>query len=161
MLTCARLREVLHYDRDTGLFTWIKTPRTSPRKPGDIAGGPHDQGYWHIRIDYTAHKAHRLAWLYVTGEWPAGVIDHKDGDPGNNRFDNLRDVTDRINSENQKRSHCDTRSGLLGATPNHHRWMAQISSRGKYHYLGTFDTPELAHGAYVAAKRDLHSGCLL
>lgn len=158
MLTHERLLGVLLYDAHSGVFTWRQPPKTSPRKEGETAGGAHDKGYWHIRIDGRIYKAHRLAWFYVHGRWPDGLVDHIDGNVGNNAIANLREGDRKLNSENIRKSHRDSKSQLLGATPNHKRWMAQISSGGQYRYLGTFDTPLEAHQAYLAAKRELHPG---
>lgn len=161
MLNQTRLIQLLHYEPSTGAFTWREPPRTSPRKQGDPAGGATTKGYLSIRIDGRLHKAHRLAWLYVHGAWPVGLIDHRDDDHGNNRISNLRDASKRINAENLRKPHRDNASGLLGVTRNHDRWCAQISVDGAYRYLGTHDTPALAHAAYVAAKREFHVGCTI
>lgn len=106
--------------------------------------------------------AHRLAWLYVYGEWPNGDIDHIDGDRLNNRIANLRDVSRRVNLENQRRPKACNKSGFLGVkTFRDQRFQARIQVRGVQLHLGTFDTPHEAHAAYVAAKRNLHQGCTL
>jgi hypothetical protein len=106
--------------------------------------------------------AHRVVWLLIYGEWPKLEIDHIDGDRLNLRIANLRDVPKIINSENKRRPHRGSRSGVLGvdlAKPG--KWRARIRVRGKTIYLGTFDSPELAHNEYVRAKRSLHAGCTL
>lgn len=101
--------------------------------------------------------AHRLAWLYVHGRWPDGLIDHKNGDRADNRFDNLRDVAHRVNMQNLRKAFVSSKTGLLGASPlKDGRFGAFIKRDGKSKNLGTFDTPELAHAAYVAAKRVIH-----
>lgn len=160
-LTAARLRELLHYNPDTGEFT--RLVQTCGRAlVGDIAGTDHVRGYRRIRVENVSHMAHRLAWLHVHGEWPAGLIDHIDGNPGNNRIGNLRVVNSSLNQQNQRRARSDNRqSGLLGVHPNYKKWSAGIRVNGKRIHLGSFDTPEEAHEAYLKAKRELHPTCTI
>lgn len=150
MLTQVRLREVLRYNQRTGVFTW-RVQLAHRVKPGDVAGC-NDSGYQRIRVDGRLYYAHRLAWLYVTGTWPRHNIDHRIS--LSNRFKNLRDVVQRTNTENQRRT--------VGATrlPDG-RWKAQIKVAQKNHALGVFKTKTLARRAYLKAKRQLHVGCTL
>ena len=109
-------------------------------------------------------SAHRLAWLYVTGDWPVGVIDHINGDRTDNRFENLRDVTQKTNSENLRGPQKRTASRFLGVHAQRRkstRFLAQIVTDGKLKHLGSFSTPEPAHEAYLAATRRLHEGCTI
>ena len=76
MLTQERLKEVLHYDPETGIFMWLVAPNGRIRV-GMEAGSSHD-GYIGIKVDRILYKAHRLAWFYMTGEWPANDVDHWD-----------------------------------------------------------------------------------
>ena len=85
-ITEARLKERLHYDPDTGIFTWLKMSR-QPKRLGSVAGGRCD-GYIQIYLDGLIYRAHRLAWLYMTGEWPVGYLDHKNGVRDDNRWCN-------------------------------------------------------------------------
>jgi hypothetical protein len=157
-LTAQRLRELLHYDPDTGVFTW-RASRGRARR-GAAAGMVNHHGYVEIGIDNIAHRAHRLAWLWVHGQWPAKHIDHINGDMRDNRLCNLRDVDRVINMQNMKRARVDNKSGLLGVCEckRSGRWIASIGFNGKQHRIGRFDTPELAHEAYLYAKRRLHQG---
>lgn len=157
-LTAERLREVLDYNPETGLFVW--RIRTSSRAgAGDIAGFDDGKGYTAIRIDGTQVFAHRLAWFWVHGAWPAGVIDHIDGVTTHNAIRNLRDVNHATNMQNLKSAKCDnSTSGMLGVVPSRGRWAAQIRAGGKKHHLGVYLTPEDAHHAYLVAKRLFHSG---
>ena len=161
ILTVERLREVLSYDPDTGVFRWIaKTSKFSHMHPGDIAGGAEADGRRSIRIDGLMHWAHRLAWLYMTGKWPAGDIDHRDTDPGNNRWLNMREATKSVNAQNRTKGQ--GKNGLpLGVSLKGKRFEAGIKIDGRRRYLGTFDTPAAAHSAYVTAKRANHDGCTL
>ncbi|PPS61017.1 HNH endonuclease signature motif containing protein [Pseudomonas sp. BRM28] len=91
LLTRERLREQLTYDRETGEFRWAV--RKQKVKLGSVAGKVKKSGYVEIRIDLVSYQAHRLAWLYVTGQWPQGDIDHINRSPGDNRFVNLREAS--------------------------------------------------------------------
>lgn len=156
-LTAEELREIWHYDPDTGSFTWRK-PTKIGRPPGTKV---NKRGYVTIMIRYKNYFAHRLAWLYMTGEWPKNRIDHINGVGSDNRFCNLRDVTVTVNAENQRRPRKDNGVGFLGVAKNNKRFMAKIKVNGKFVYLGTFDTPEEAHAAYLEAKRQMHVGCAI
>lgn len=149
-LTRERLVELATYDPASGQFYW-RVDR-SRAKAGDIAGFPGGKGYWQIRIDGTAYYGHRLAWIYVHGAWPAGAIDHADGDRRNNRIDNLRLATIRQNAANQRKRNGKS-SPLKGVSWHaaRNRWAAHIRINGKSTYLGLFDTEQAAHQAYVAA----------
>lgn len=157
-LTAARLRELLHYDPDTGLFTWRHTRPKAPA--GAVAGSRQRIGYTVIRIDGHLHYAHRLAWLHTTGAWPAASIDHVDGDKGNNRWANLRDVAHAVNCANQHRAQ--GAAGMLGAVWNSRtqNWRGVITRDDKQIHLGTFATAAEANAAYLAARDDLDAGLL-
>lgn len=155
-LTAERLREVLHYDADTGHFTWLVDASGNAPK-GSRAGKPGRRLYGRIRIATILYGAHRLAWLWVHGVWPTGVIDHIDGDPSNNRIANLRDVTHQENIFNQ-RLRSNSASGLKGVSRDKDgiRWRAYIVKDGRQNWLGSFDTAEEAHAAYCRAAEKLH-----
>jgi hypothetical protein len=104
--------------------------------------------------------AHRLAWLYMMGRWPEGQIDHINGDRADNRFCNLREVSDGINKQNRHAAQADNECGFLGVHWNKQaqRWQAELKTNGRKTYICRFDTPEQAHAAYVAAKRIAHPG---
>lgn len=153
-LTAERLREVLDYDPDTGVFT--RKVRTGNVKIGDVAGSFNGKGYIRIGIDGRLHRAHRLAWLYVTGEWPKDQIDHINGDRGDNRLANLREVNNAENQHNLRKARADNTTGFLGVSPRYGKFRAYIMVDGKNKHLGCFPTPEAAHAAYLEAKRGLH-----
>lgn len=159
-LTAQRLREVLSYDAVTGVFT-RRVRSGNGVKVGDVAGGKHGGGYITISVLGRKYLAHRLAWLYVHGQWPAGEIDHIDGRRDRNTFANLRDVSRSVNQQNQRQSRSDSTHGFFGVTRNGTGWAARIWIGGKHFHLGTFDAPELAQIAYINAKRQLHSGCTI
>lgn len=156
-LTREEVAALLAYDPDTGVFRW-RADR-GPVKAGDIAGRLDAKGYRDIRVKGTLYKAHRLAFLLVTGKWPAQHVDHIDGDRQNNRWSNLRDVSNGINAQNLKTAQKNSKTGLLGVSPvKGGRYQAAITVNGKPRHLGFYDSPEVAHAAYVAAKRLHHEG---
>lgn len=151
-LTQKRLQEVLSYDPETGSFAW----RNPKRNAAWHVGYRQSHGYLMVCIDYGRFLLHRLAWLYMTGEWPTKHIDHINGNRTDNRFKNLRDVTCAENAQNKKSAHRDSKTGLLGVTPCNGRFRATIFSKGKHVSLGVHDTPDLAQAAYLSAKKNLH-----
>lgn len=157
-LTVERLRQLLRYDHSDGEFYWLVSSAIRIRV-GDQAGSVNGHGRKYIKVDGAQLPAHRLAWLYVHGSFPQFEIDHIDGNPLNNRIENLRDVPGRINAQNRRQAHSSSKSGVLGVTRKGVRWKAQIAIDGRKLYLGTFDKVEQASGAYMKAKRELHSGC--
>jgi hypothetical protein len=150
-LLAERVRELLHYDPDTGVFTW-RVHRGGLAKAGTVAGTPNGDGYRRLSIDGRPFRVHQVAWLYMFGELPA-LIDHIDGDPGNNSIANLRLATMSDNIANSKRR-ANNQSGYKGVTRHSSgRWRASITKDGKRHYLGLHSSAEAAHTAYVAAAR--------
>lgn len=163
-LTIERLKQVVSYDLETGVFT-RKVRLAQCHHIGDRADfqlmSGRMVGYRRITIDNQRHLAHRLAWLYVYGRWPSANIDHMNGDRGDNRVCNLRDVAQSINLENLRRSKGGNPSGLLGVSAHQGRWRSRITVNGENRYLGMFATVEEAHEAYLNAKRQLHKGCTI
>ena len=151
MITQARLKELLSYDPETGLFFRIDAKRNKG-KPFSNSGG-----YITIRLDERTYSASRLAWLYMTGAWPVQLVDHRNGVRDDNRWGNLREVTHSGNSQNQR--HAQKPSRLLGAHFNRDRnnWTSCIRVLGVSKHLGTFPTQEAAHAAYIDAKRVHHA----
>ena len=160
-LTAERLRNVLHYDQETGVFTWKEKPSSHSRRVriGEPAGWVTTGGYRFIGIDGEKFGAHRLAMLYMTGAMPIET-DHLDGDPMNNRFANLRAATHKENMQNMRGARKQNRAGILGVSlhPKTGRFRAQIEVDGKRHHLGYHATAEQAHAAYIEAKRQMHKG---
>ena len=156
ILTVDRLREVQDYDPETGEFIWIVSPHRSKIRPGDIAG-PNSidiDGYRIIQIDGKQYKAHRLAWLFVYGEWPTKFIDHINGNPADNRIANLREATYHENARNRKVSNRNL-SGFKGVcTEPSGKFRGRIRVNGVNIDLGLFDTPQEANFAYVIAAQE-------
>lgn len=148
-LTLERLKELLEYDPDTGIFIW-KVKRQGTHK-GAVAGCRDTFGHIRIMIDRVSYGAHRLSWLYMTGNWPKDEIDHRDCDPANNKFKNLREATPSQNSANIRVKPKNT-SGFKGVTLHKStgKWQSSIKTAGKTTYLGMFARPEDAHAAYCA-----------
>lgn len=159
-LTAQRLRELLDYDPETGVFRW-RDRRSPVAQAGSVAGSDTRDGYRKIIVDGRSYLAHRLAWLYVTGVWPVAEIDHKFGEKRDNRFCMLREANRSFNQQNERRARRNSRNGLTGARfdPRANRWQAVITLNRVRHHLGMYATGELAHAAYLAAKRKMHPGC--
>jgi hypothetical protein len=152
-VTHARLLKLLDYDRKTGEFRWLKGVSQSIQ-PGDIAGALDTQGYRRIMIKGRIYRAHHLAWFYVKGKWCSQAIDHRDLDPSNNRWANLRRATTSQNNANRRLLRSNA-CGLKGVSPDQRGWRATIRKNRRIYYLGNFPTPREAHAAYVKAARKL------
>jgi len=154
--TQERLRELLIYEKHTGLLRWRHKRKGVP-EAGMIAGCVVD-GYVKISIDGTQYKAHHIIWCYMTGKWPV-LIDHEDTDGENNRWLNLREATSEGNAQNAKsKKKAASPNPLKGAyfSKQKRRWHSRIMSNRKLTTLGFFDTPEEAHAAYCSAAKQLH-----
>jgi HNH endonuclease len=149
MISAERLRELLSYDAETGELRWRE--RRGGGVPWAVAGRIHRLGYRAIQLDGKMYVAHRLAWLYVHGEWPAHQLDHINRVKDDNRIENLRQCNNSQNLAN--RSHFrNNKCGLKGVSPaTKGRWRAQIQVRGRYIHIGYFKTPQEASVAYRAA----------
>lgn len=158
----AQVRELLNYDPETGVFTW-RVVRSRMVKAGDVAGSVNAVGYRYITIKRRHYLAHRLAWLFVHGVWPAIQIDHENGLKDDNRLENLREATRSLNQQNQRRAQAGNKSGLIGAhwNPNDRNWRSHIMVNGKTIGLGAFQSAQAAHEAYLRAKRIHHAGCTI
>lgn len=161
-IIAARVRELFHYDPDAGIFTWRIKPAIRVAV-GDRAGALNAHGYRYIKFDGLQFKANRLAWLYVYGCWPSSFVDHINGDRSDDRITNLRDVSNQVNIQNERKARSSSASGIIGVTKHVRKgkWRADIGINGKNMYLGLFDTAEEARQAYLAAKRKYHEGCTI
>lgn len=148
-ITAKELRGLFDYDQDTGDFR--------RRSSGRLAGSTRPDGYRLISVKRRLYYAHRLAWLYVYGEWPSSTLDHRNGDNGDNRIANLRLATYSQNNANRRR-HRDGTSGMKGVTfrPKRGKWVAQMGVGGKSVYIGIYSTAEEARAAYVAASKKVY-----
>lgn len=152
-LTREFLREHLHYEPLSGDWTWL-TDRSSKRA-GSSAGCFSSRGYKVINLDGWLYYAHRLAWFYMTSEWPPEEIDHRDMNKRNNRWENLRLATASQNKRNVVKRRVN-KTGFKGVTlvdGKYHR--ASIRINGKPTLIGYFDSPQKAHAAYVKEAQRL------
>jgi hypothetical protein len=156
-LTQERLKELLSYDTETGVFTNL-TQRRRGCLIGDAVGYKRPDGYICIQIDYKRYYAHRLAWFYMYGYFSILQIDHINQVKDDNRIINLRLVTAKQNLQNVSKPHVDNKSGYLGVSwnKNKKKWIAQITANKEFKYLGCFNSPEEASEEYLKAKQKLH-----
>ena len=142
-LTQARLKELLHYDPETGVFTWRVS--RGGIAAGSRAGTPDKEGYDRIKADGRKYGSHRLAFLYMTGSPPPDEVDHINREKGDNRWSNLRLATSRDNRGNEGLRRNNT-SGYRGVTWDRQcrKWRAQGGHCGRTIHLGRFDTLEAA-----------------
>lgn len=154
-ITQEELKKQLHYDPETGVFTWAI--RKHKVKFGAVAGRTKPKGYVEIRVNLFSYQAHRLAWLYVHGEWPEGLIDHINRNPSDNRIANLRVATYRQNFRNVPVS-ARSSTGVKGVSPHSKsgKYRAAIRIEGKRLWLGLFNTIDEAAAAYEAAAKAHH-----
>lgn len=154
-ITAQHVRERFDYDMDSGKLLW-RHPSNRARhvRPGDEAGRLHYSGYRIVKLDGRQFAAHRLIWLYVTGQWPSSQIDHRNGVRADNRWQNLREATNKQNSENRRpRAGC--LSAFRGVSRSGGKWCAVITHFGRQKVLGRFESIDQAKLARVAAERAL------
>lgn len=148
LVTQERLRELLNYDSETGVFTRLE--KVSKTKVGDVFGYDNGRGYLVGMIDRRIYRLHQLAWFYANGVW-ATEIDHKNLDKADNRLENLRPATHSQNNANK--SPLPNRTGFKGVSwrPCTGKYRASIRINGKQTHLGYRDTAEQAHQLYCEA----------
>ena len=155
MITQGELKEILRYDPESGEFYWAKPgrKRVMSRPAGNLA----PNGYRYIRVSGKLVCAHRLAFLYMTGEMPDGSVDHINGDRADNRWMNLRLASRSENACNSRLSSRNTsgKKGVSWYAPGA-KWRATIQKNGKCHSLGYFDTVDQAEAARISAAEKLH-----
>lgn len=149
-LTVERLKEVLRYNKRTGIFTRLIALKKN--LIGQPAGYSHGDGYIAISVDGKKYLAHRLAWFYITNKWPPNEIDHKNRNRSDNRWSNLRLAT---HSQNQANSPA-RNTNFLGIKGVRLHWTGKFEARYKQKHLGHFKTAELAQLAYHEAVKKEH-----
>lgn len=153
MVTQKRLKELFIYQ--DGCLIW-QNPTSNRVKSGDKAGASDKAGYVRVRVDGKDYLLHRLVFLFHNG-WLPRFVDHRDTNPRNNRIDNLRPISHSSNIANG--SSTTSSSGYRGVTPlKNGKFLAQVMKNYKNHHLGSFDTPEDAHAAYLRAREQLFPG---
>jgi hypothetical protein len=172
-MTAEQLRALMHYDPDTGLFRWreginhwraglpagtrYRQRKNGPERIAIVIGTSSKKYYEMIGIRKHVYKAHRLAWLYVYGEWPDKEIDHINGDPTDNRIVNLRLATPSQNAANRGLRANNT-SGIKGVSwsKRSQRWLVHVTYEGAIYHLGLYDRIEDAKEAREKAADYLH-----
>lgn len=154
MLTLLTLRSLLAYSPETGAFHW-KIDQTGGTRAGMMAGRIHKRGYRVISIQNRKYTCGRLAWFHMTGQWPAGPVDHLDRDRTNNRWGNLRLATDSLNNANTP-ARRNNASGFKGVSLV--KRSGRYAARIKRQHIGYFSTPEAAAMAYDAAALEAWGG---
>jgi len=150
------VHRLFHYEPQTGVFTWKVSPG-GRGKVGAVAGTKDGEGYTIIRYRGRGYKSHRLAWLYVYGEFPRGLIDHVNGDKSDNRLSNLRDVDHLVNAQNVKQANKNGRSGLRWVSwfEQYKKWKASFILMKKSYFVGYFECKQTAYEAAKAARAAL------
>lgn len=145
-LTVERLKELLHYDPETGVFVWLRSRRRLGVTAGFLA-----HGYRKIKVGGVAYPAHRLAWLYMTGEWPDAQIDHINFFCSDNRWANLRAATPSQNNAWRRSAIGPSKFRGVSWHKAAEKWRAQIKVLGDKKHLGSFKSRTEAAAAYDAA----------
>lgn len=161
-LSLERVKELLSYDPESGLFVWLSG--RSRGVGGKVAGWKLTQGHIAITIDGKTFYAHRLAWFISHGVWPVAMIDHINGIGHDNRLLNLRSVERSINAQNQRKASKNNKLGILGVvySPRHKKYVAHIQIPGlRQKTIGYYHSADEAHNAYVQEKRRVHAGCTI
>ena len=150
MITQEQLKARYTYIPSTGLF--VSNIKTNKHNVGDFVGHINSKGYVVIKCYKQTYKAHRLAFLYMTGNFPLNDVDHINGNKSDNRWENIRDVSKCINLQNRKGPASNSKLKLLGVNKQGTKYKAQICLFGKKKHLGMFSSPEEAHKVYVEYK---------
>jgi len=156
ILTQAELKEQLHYNPETGIFTWIISKQGF--NANKLAESKTSCGYIRICVNRTSYKAHRLAFLYMTGSMPINEIDHINRIRNDNRWCNLREATSSENSKNMKK-YANNTTGFTGVY-KHLRgkkvYQAYANDKGKRKSLGYFFTALEASESYQKYVKSIH-----
>jgi hypothetical protein len=162
-LTLSQVCNLVRYDSETGLlYRTAFTPGTRRgRDLGEIKCKPNANGYFVIHVAGKRVYAHRLAWLLHYGCWPNASLDHINGNKADNRILNLRICDAATNQQNIRAAKSGSMTGLLGVSMDKEsgKFMAQITHNRKNIHLGRFESADLAHAAYLGAKRAIHKAC--
>ena len=156
LLSQAELKELLHYDPETGEFTWLVS-NSNRVKVGDIAGCINKLDYRTIAINRKIYLAHRLAFLWMTEAFPENMVDHINHDKSDNRWENLRPATRAENKRNTWKQSNNT-SGFKGVYFNKGvgKYVAHVTVNGAKKYLGCFTSPEEAYQARCCAEDEYY-----
>lgn len=160
MITQDRLKELFDYNSETGNLIWKIQPRGRWKLKGKAAGTTSSNGYMQITADCHIYMAHRLVWLWHYGTFLKNDIDHINGNRNDNRVENLREATRSENNQNRKKVTKQNKIGFVGVSTHKNggekKYFARIQLNGKQYSCGYYATPEEAHAAYIAKKKELH-----
>jgi hypothetical protein len=162
MITQNKLKKIIHYDPETGVFTWLRSKKKAiaGRQAGYLArlSSRSECRYRIICIAGTNYLAHRLAFLYMSGSFPQHHVDHLNHDGSDNKWANLRDVSSTENNRNIRKHH-DNKSGICGVWFDKNRWIVKIGINSKQICVGRFDNlfdavcarkiAEVRHGYHI------------
>jgi hypothetical protein len=154
-LTLGNVKTYFEYLPESGDLRWTHNAPAKVR--GKLCQAKNSTGHKYVKFQGRNYYVHRIAWLYTHGEWPNSV-DHINGNPADNRISNLRSVDHATNIQNERKARANNQSGLLGVSLNGKNYKAEIRVDGVKINLGTFENPQLAHEAYIVAKRQMHEG---
>lgn len=138
MLSYEEVSALLAYDETSPTGLRWKSKRPGAVKRGDPAGYVEPRGYTQVTINYVQYMAHRVVWLLKTGKWPDDEIDHKDHNPANNVFGNLRGANRAQNSRHQKIPKNNTSGCRCVYETSSGKWRVRISIGGKLRNFGIF-----------------------
>ena len=156
----AKIKDWIDCDVSAGMFRWRKT--SGKGIAGAVGGAQGLNGYIYLGVRGRRFLAHRLVWWFAHGAWPESAVDHINGNKTDNRLENLRVVSSAGNAQNQRRATSANKLGVLGVNKTRGgRYVAHICCEGKRSNLGVFETAELAHAAYLNAKRKTHATCTI
>ena len=156
LVSAEKVRKLFWYDQNTGAMIWISPPKNHYRMLHKLAGTPrtkNGKSYLWVKIDGRAYSLSRVAFLWMTGEWPVNQIDHKDGDSLNNKWDNLREATKTQNAWNHK-TRAKKHSLPMGVRETPYGFQARITKNKIIYSLGVFATADTARQAYEMKRQE-------
>lgn len=153
-MTQNELKNIVHYNKETGKFTWLNCNRSTYNNT-ELKGSDDKDGYLTVKINQVRYRLHRLAWLYVYGEFPKHQLDHINHIKYDNRIDNLRNATNQQNQWHKPASKRNT-TGAKGVIKRGNSFTAQMTINGKKKYLGSYKTVDEAKNAYINMAKQLH-----
>lgn len=158
LIPAPMLRQLLRYEPETGRLFWLHRPDArqewNTRYAGKEAMTAVCKGYRTGHVNGVSHRAHRVIWALVHGEWPQGLVDHVNGQTDDNRLNNLRVVDHAGNSRNRKLGK-NNRSGVIGVFLHRPsgKWRAQIRHNRRLLSLGDFESIDDAKRARLEAEK--------
>lgn len=157
MITQERLKELLHYCPETGVFTWLKTNQNHQKLVGKEAGSINYKGYRKIQIDKKIYPAHKLVWLYLYGEFPEEMLDHINNNRSDNRLVNLRHCSISQNACNRRKG-TNNKSGHKNVyfRPDTGKWHVEIRKNKKRYRAGCYQSIEEAAKIAQQLRDELH-----